>query len=433
MPSPRATSGLGTDEDDFLALSAALGRFVGVEYDFTDGRARRGGKSLDEDVALGFRVKLRMEQLLDLLGGDARNGGLGVDEALVEHIHGDSDGSGGSALSVSRLEYVELALLYRELDVLSVAVVVLKELRYIAELLVDFRHGLAERGDGHRRADTRDDVFALRVDEVFAEELVFAGRGASREADAGAAVVAEVAEYHRYDVDRRAVVLGDVVDLAVGDGARRVPAAEDGVDGEAELLPRVGREGVSGVGDYLLVVFDELLELFGRDFVVFLDSRGVSRLLEALFKFVEIHAEHDVREHLDEAAVAVVGESLVSGRFREGLHSVVVEAEVQYGVHHAGHRDGGSRTDGYEKRVLGGTEVLSGELLYAADGGFHVAPDSGYEVVFFPVLMARLSGNYEARRHRKPDLPHLREVRAFAAKEQAHVRAAFAEIVDVLS
>ena len=73
--------GLGTDEDDFLALAAALGRLVGVEYYFTDGSARRGGQPLDEDVTLGFRVELRVEQLLDLLGGDARNGGLRVNEA----------------------------------------------------------------------------------------------------------------------------------------------------------------------------------------------------------------------------------------------------------------------------------------------------------------------------------------------------------------
>ena len=197
-----------------------------------------------------------MEQLLDLLGGDARNGGLRVDEALMKHIHGDSDGRRRGAFAVSRLKDVEFALLYRELDVLRIAVVVLKKLRYVAELFVDFRHRLAERGDGHRRADTCDDVFALGVDEIFTEELVFAGRGASREADAGAAVIAEVSEDHRDDVDGSAVIFGDVVDLAVGDGARSVPAAEDGVDGEAELRPRVGRECMSGFGDYLLVVFD---------------------------------------------------------------------------------------------------------------------------------------------------------------------------------
>ena len=59
-----------------------------------------------------------------------------------------------------------------------------------------------------RRADAGDDVLALRVHEELAVELLLAGRWIARERDAGAGIVAEVAEHHRHDVDRRAEVSG---------------------------------------------------------------------------------------------------------------------------------------------------------------------------------------------------------------------------------
>ena len=49
--------------------------------------------------------------------------------------------------------------------------------------------------------------------------------------------------------------------------------------------------------------------------------------------------EHDLREHLDEAAVAVPREALVARLGDEALDRDVVEAEVEHGVHHARHRE----------------------------------------------------------------------------------------------
>ena len=62
--------------------------------------------------------------------------------------------------------------------------------------------------DRERRANAGDDVLALRVHQEFAVELLLPGGWISRERDAGARVVAEVAEDHRHDAHRGAEILG---------------------------------------------------------------------------------------------------------------------------------------------------------------------------------------------------------------------------------
>ena len=228
---------LGAYKDDGLALSAAFGGLVGVKDHSADRRARRGGKPLDDYITFRLRIDLRVKQLFDLLRRDARYRGLGVDESLVEHIHRDPHRGRRGAFPVTGLEDVEFSSFNGKFYILSVAVVGLKQLRDTVEFFVDLGHRRFERSDGHRGADTGDDIFALGVDEVFSEEFIFSVGGASCEADAGAAVVAKVSEYHRHDVNRRAVFGGNVVYFAVGDGARRVPAAEDGVYRQTQLHP----------------------------------------------------------------------------------------------------------------------------------------------------------------------------------------------------
>src|SRR5436190_1844823 len=69
-----------------------------------------------------------------------------------------------------------------------------------------------------------------------------AGHLVAGEGDAGRRRVALVAEHHLLDVDRRAPLVGDVVDAAVLDGAVAGPGAEHRADGLPELLPRLLRE-----------------------------------------------------------------------------------------------------------------------------------------------------------------------------------------------
>jgi len=79
-------------------------------------------------------------------------------------------------------------------------------------------------------ADTRDDIFSLRVGQPLAVEFVFAGGGITGESDAGGGIFAHVAENHRLDIDRRAPIIGNAFNPAVRYRAFSVPAFEDRAD-----------------------------------------------------------------------------------------------------------------------------------------------------------------------------------------------------------
>src|SRR5205807_5266455 len=174
---------------------------VGKELDDARGRAGAGIDPLGDDLrlALGIGIEDRLQQLVQVVRRDARNGQrlLFLDEPLVHHIDGDAHGSKAGPLAVACLQHPEPALLDGELDVLDVAVVLLQFIADVVKLFVDLGHLLLEFGDLLGRADAGDDVFALGVNQVLAVEDLFARGRVAREGDAGARVVAHVAEDHR--------------------------------------------------------------------------------------------------------------------------------------------------------------------------------------------------------------------------------------------
>ena len=308
-----------------------------------------------------------MEQLVELRGLAAQHGGLLVDQTLAQHVHGDLHHRGARALAVAALEHPELAVLDRELDVLHVGEVLLQVVLDLVELGIDRGHHLLERGvlrgavllgdvlrlgpalrtlDGDllRGADAGHDVLALGVDEILAVEDVLARGGVAREGYAGGRVAAHVTEDHRLHRDCRAPLGGDVVELAVEDGALVHPRAEDGADGAPELIPRVGREVLAGLGLHGgLELGDELLQVVGRQVRVVLHAaQGLLLLDDDLERIVVLlrcglHAEHHVAVHLHETAVRVPGEAGVARELGHGLHGLVVHTQVEDRVHHAGH------------------------------------------------------------------------------------------------
>ena len=169
------------------------------------------------------------------------------DDALVDHVGRDLHRGRRRPLGAARLEHVQPAALDRELEVLDVAVVALEPLGDLLELGVDLGQVVAHLADRLGRPDAGHDVLALGVREVLAEERLLAGVRVAREGDAGARVVAHVAEDHRHDVDRRAQVVGDLLVVAVVAGALAEPGGEDGLDREVELVERVAREVAAGV------------------------------------------------------------------------------------------------------------------------------------------------------------------------------------------
>ena len=110
--------------------------------------------------------------------------------------------------------------------------------------------------------------------------------------------------------------------------------------------------------------------------VMIQEKRGMLRLwnvLLVILAFALLDAEHDVAIHLDEATITVPCEALVFGGGGEGFHGLVVEAEVEDGVHHAGHRVARAGADGDEQRhALGIAELAAHDFLHVGHTSFHL-------------------------------------------------------------
>jgi len=62
--------------------------------------------------------------------------------------------------------------------------------------------------------------------------------------------------------------------------------------------------------------------------------------MEDCFKVVVVAAHYDVAEHVDKSAVDVVGEPWIAGFSYDTIDNIIVETEVEDGVHHTRHWGG---------------------------------------------------------------------------------------------
>ena len=192
-------------------------------------------------------------------------------------------------------------------------------------------------GDRRRVADARHDVLTLGVHQVVAVKDLLARRSIARERNAGSGGVALVAEDHALHVDGGAQVIGNLILLAVQDGAIVVPGTEHGLHGLAQLHVGVLREldlavhdqvGMlvcrDVVGEDLLELRNELLQVIGRQIGVAgnaaLGLLGVDGVLEQ----VTVQAHDHVGEHLDKAAIGVPRKTRVFGLLDEAVDRAVV-------------------------------------------------------------------------------------------------------------
>ena len=336
------------------------------------------------------------------------------------------------------MQHPELAVLDGELDVLHVSVALFQLVANFHELREHGGHRRFQRrlaiagrdarplGDVLRRARPRHHVLALRVDEILSIQLMRAGRGVAGEGDAGRRRLAAVAEHHRLHVDGGAPVLGDVVQPAVGQRAGGVPGAENGVDGAPELGAGILRKRLAGFRLYGgLVGGDEGVPVFAFEIGVLGEALCGLVVVQQILEYAVVDAEHDVRIHLDEAAVAVVGEPLVAGRGGKPLDCRVIEAEIEDGVHHAGHRGGRARTHRHQQRVFRIAEGGADGEAKLGQRRHHLGVKIARQLALMGVEMAAdLGADGEAGRHRQAEARHLGKVGAFAAEQLLHPRRA---------
>ena len=149
----------------------------------------------------------------------------------MRHVHRDLDRRGRRALARAGLEHPQFAPLDSELHVLHITVMALKQLGHPNELLVDVGHHLLQLSNLERGTEASDDVLALSILQVLAVQMILTGAWVAGEGDAGAAAFTHIAKDHSTDVDAGAPIVGNLAELAVGDGPLAVPRGEHRLDG----------------------------------------------------------------------------------------------------------------------------------------------------------------------------------------------------------
>ena len=131
--------------------------------------------------------------------------------------------------------------------------------------------------------------------------------------------------------------------LAVFDRPEAHPGIKHGANRAPELLLRILRERAADrLLDGCLVQRNQRFPVSGGQIGI-LDKRLLRLVVfENILEMIVLHAEHHIRIHGDEAAVAVEGEAAVAGAGGNRLDGDVIEAEIEHGVHHARHRGAGA-------------------------------------------------------------------------------------------
>ncbi len=113
-----------------------------------------------------------------------------------------------------------------------------------------------------RRAHTGNDVFALRVNKVFAVEDFFPGRWIARKCNSGRTRLSHVAEHHCLNVHRRSPFVRDPVFSPIHDRAIVHPRAENRPDCAPKLFVRIlGKRFSGALLDQRFEPFHELFQI----------------------------------------------------------------------------------------------------------------------------------------------------------------------------
>ncbi len=170
-----------------------------------------------------------------------------------------------------------------------------------------------------------------------------------------------------------------------------------------------------------LVVGDDPLPAGGVDIGVDADAQTILVIVENVLEAVVADAQHDVRVHGDEAAVAVEREALVAGQQGQAFNGGIVEAEIENRVHHARHRGAGAGAHGDQQRVFGVAEALARDLFQVFQAGFDLVDQAvGQLRIVLKIVDAGFGGDGETGRDRQVQGRHFGEIRPLAAQQRLH-------------
>ena len=173
--------------------------------------------------------------------------------------------------------------------------------------------------------------------------------------------------------------------------------------------------------------------VFGGQVAVELDALLLLEFVQNRLEFVLRDFHNHVREHGDETAIRVIREMRVVGQVRQTHNRHVRQAQIQNGIHHAGHGGTSAGADRNKERILVVAELLAGHLFGLRQSSINLLDDIVTNHLAVGIIPgAGFGGDGEALRHRQTYVGHLCKVCTLAAKQLAHVAVAFGEQVYIL-
>ena len=185
-------------------------------------------------------------------------------------------------------------------------------------------------------------------------------------------------------------------------------------------------------------MLDDDLQIVGGEVGVELGFGFVFALVEDVIELLHIDVERHFAEHLNEAAVGIVGEAGVVTALGQAFDGFIVEAQIQDGIHHPRHGKFRTGADADQQRIFGVAQLLA-DLRFEFFESFQNLIVNLFRnaVVIFEVDVADFGGDGESRRHGNSGAGHFGKSGAFAAQDIFHgavaIGVAGSEAINVFS
>ena len=294
------------------------------------------------------------------------------------------------------------------------------------QLLVNLGHAPLQFLQVHGRADAGHNVLALRVDQEVAVEGLLASRRVAREANAGAGVLARIAEHHLHHADSSAQQTGDLFHPAIGDRLFRHPRLEHRADGVPKLFLRIFGKIPAGLAAEVLFIFaHQLLPGLRRHLCIVLNLQAFLHGTKFGFELILCQPDDDGRIHLHEATISVIGKAFVPCRSRQAGDRAAIQAQVENRLHHPGHRPSRARAHADQQRIFCVSELFARHSLEA----LQICGDLPRQfprmlAIMLEVIVAGYGRDGKPGRDRQADARHLCETGALAPQQVLHFTAA---------
>ncbi len=188
----------------------------------------------------------------------------------------------------------------------------LQLLGYSLKLIIAFGHILLKFIDIPGCTYSGYHIFALSVDQKFSIQFFVAIRRIAGKADTRGTVTTHIAINHHLHVDRRTRHSRNSVDFAVGLCPRCIPGPQHSIYCMMQLLAGILRKIIACI--FLIDSFKQVnkfFQFFNTELGIKLYLLLILFFLEDFFKILSFNAHNHVAEHIDKAAVAIVGKTFI--------------------------------------------------------------------------------------------------------------------------